>query len=697
MQSQWQGYRLAARYEIQEQLGEGGMSSVYRAFDHNLRRTVAVKMIHPHLATDPEFLRRFEVEARAVAQLQHANIMQVYDFAREGEIYYMVLEYIPGDTLQAILKRLNEEGKRLSHAEIFKLLIPLCDAVDYAHEHEMIHRDIKPGNIMLDAKARPVLTDFGLARMLAASQHTRTGSVLGTALYMAPEQVRGEHVERSADIYALGIILFELLTGHPPYQGQNISDIMWMHVEEPIPSILAERPELPSEIEDIIRRALAKDIEDRYLSAQALKQDLETAADVLLAGSDSQKNTQPKADADQATLIENPVNEHDTLVESLSAPRPVESDANLASLVQESARARQPQGLYHLAAFESGLLSLVFSALGYIFHWRWAFVFAGLGWLVSLIIWLWAFPAWMRLSRAYRLVLVKSERKSGGSSKSFSQPLRQMPRLDYPHDIELMAAPAALAALILSTLTLAVGFLPDSPALVTPLVILWVAAYLLIFFFNLRFLALNFLQPGVLERFHFGHFLQTITYVLIALPGMAIVPLLTDRFADLALILSLAAFAVGGILGALVVTFLFQRILTVGLPTPALSPLVFSIAPLVAAYTLFVLFLVSYLQGQGVYLPPIFSRLIVLMALGLILTGEGLAIMLFIGYARAQIPRTPLWWGLVDPFVGVATISIAANVFGIEGQFFPILAGLTASGGVLVYLFVGWYLRRNLR
>jgi len=701
MQSQWQGYRLGGRYEIQELLGEGGMSSVYRAFDHNLRRVVAVKMIHSHLATNPEFVRRFEIEAQAVAKLQHANIMQVYDFAHEGEVYYMVLEYIAGESLQRVLHRLEEQGKRLSVLESLKLFIPLCNAVHYAHEQDMIHRDIKPGNIMLDSDARPVLTDFGLARLLSTSQYTRTGAVLGTALYMAPEQVRGEHVTRSADIYALGIILFELLTGHPPYQGKSLSDIMWMHVEEPIPDLLTLVPELPAELKGIVERALAKDPSERYLTAKALERDLIAVSDSILAGSASPTAASTSADSAEslfdtdATLIESSSEEGALLAEAL-VPHTAETDEKLSSIVQEAARAREPRGLYNIASLESGIHSLIFEVMSYTFHWSWLSIFAWIGWLVSLLVWIWAFPSWKQLSQAYRLVLAKPDRETG-SSPPESHPT-QTPRLDYPHDIELMAAPAALAALLLSTLVLAAGLVPlFSGQLLVFLLLVWVLAYLLIFFFNLRFLALNFLQPGVLKRFHFGHFLQTLTYGLIALPGIVLASALSGWMADLALMLSLTAFVVGGMLGALMVVFLFQRVLSVGLPTPALSPLTFSTAPLIATYAIFILLLFVYIQGQGVELPLVISRLVVFTAFGLLLAGGGLEVMLFIGYMRGHIPRTPLWWGLVDPFSGVAMLSLAAILNGMQGTFFQTLAALSAFIGVFAYLFVLWRLRRVLR
>jgi serine/threonine-protein kinase len=197
----WVGQTLSGRYHIQELLGHGGMSSVYKATDPNLRRTVAIKIIHPHLSSDPDFLGRFEDEAAMIAQLRHENIIQVFDFNHEGDVYYMVLEYLPGETLSDRLKRLNEQNQKMDPAEVVKDIAEVGDAVQYAHDKGLIHRDIKPANIMLDVYGKAVLMDFGIARMIGGVQHTATGAVIGTAKYMSPEQIKGEKVDKRSDIY----------------------------------------------------------------------------------------------------------------------------------------------------------------------------------------------------------------------------------------------------------------------------------------------------------------------------------------------------------------------------------------------------------------------------------------------------------------------------------------------------------------
>src|SRR3990172_7064644 len=168
----WIGKTLNGRYKIQEILGQGGMSAVYKALDPNLQRVVAVKMIHSHVSEDPKFISRFEEEARSVAQLRHPNITQVFDFNHDGETYYMVQEFVPGETLQERLRRLNKAGQRLPLTEAIRITIDVCSAMGYAHDRGMIHRDIKPANIMLDVQGRAILMDFGIVKIVGSTSHT---------------------------------------------------------------------------------------------------------------------------------------------------------------------------------------------------------------------------------------------------------------------------------------------------------------------------------------------------------------------------------------------------------------------------------------------------------------------------------------------------------------------------------------------
>jgi len=274
LQSDWIGHTISGRYKLEAVLGQGGMSTVYQATDPNLQRKVAVKLIHPHLSSDPQFVRRFEQEAAAVAQLRHPNIIQVYDFDHEGELYYMILEYVPGDTLQARLKALTSIQGRLDPAESISIMTTVSDAVAYAHQRGMIHRDLKPANVMLSANNQPILMDFGVAKMLDAAHHTATGTVVGTAKYMSPEQARGAHPDERADIYSLGVMLYEMITGQPPFDGESAVSIMMKHVNDPLPDISQVERSAPDELIEVIEKSLAKSADDRYQSATDMAEGL---------------------------------------------------------------------------------------------------------------------------------------------------------------------------------------------------------------------------------------------------------------------------------------------------------------------------------------------------------------------------------------------------------------------------------------
>ena len=265
--SRWTGKKLSNRYLIDEMLGQGGMSAVYKATDPNLKRVVAVKMIHTHLSDNPDFVKRFEEEAASVAQLRHPGIIQVYDFNQDDDVYYMVLEFVPGETIQDHLKRLNESGRRLPVSKVMEYMANICDAVDYAHQRGMIHRDIKPANIMLNTQGQVILMDFGIAKIVGGQSHTATGAVVGTAMYMSPEQIRGEQPDRRSDIYSLGVTLYEMVSGQPPFQADSAMTLMMMHVNDPVPDPRKLNPEVPDVLIAIINKALAKNPNDRYQTA----------------------------------------------------------------------------------------------------------------------------------------------------------------------------------------------------------------------------------------------------------------------------------------------------------------------------------------------------------------------------------------------------------------------------------------------
>jgi len=256
--------RTLGRYEITALVGRGGMATVYKARHPGLNRTVAVKVLHRHLAIDPAFVGRFRREARAVAALRHPNIVRVFDFDNQDDNYFIVMEFIDGPTLASLLKRLFKQGRHLSAQETLRLFSPLCSAIHYAHEQGMVHRDIKPSNIILTRQHEPILTDYGIAKIAGATSYTIPGVVIGSAHYMSPEQAEGLPGDHRSDIYSLGIVLFEALTGSVPFQGETPASILMKHVSAPLPPACSLNPDLPPAAEAVLNKALAKDPNDRY-------------------------------------------------------------------------------------------------------------------------------------------------------------------------------------------------------------------------------------------------------------------------------------------------------------------------------------------------------------------------------------------------------------------------------------------------
>lgn len=331
----WTGHTLAGRYQIDDLVGHGGMSSVYKANDVNLKRIVAVKLIHPHLTGDADFLRRFEAEAEAVAQLRHSNIIRVFDFSQEDGQYYMIMEFVPGESLQDRLKRLNASGRTLSSDEIVAIAGGVCDAVDYAHKRGMIHRDVKPANILLSVEGQAILTDFGLAKLAGGTQHTAAGAVMGTALYMSPEQIRGEQVDHRTDIYALGVTLFEMLSGKPPYAADSAMTVLMMHLNDPLPDLREIVPNASPALVKIVEKSLAKNPDDRYSSAadmaaalRSLDDDAATpqtgasAPDVTMVAQSGGAPAGPPPSSPDATLVHRPEQPAQSQPPAAAAPPP---------------------------------------------------------------------------------------------------------------------------------------------------------------------------------------------------------------------------------------------------------------------------------------------------------------------------------------------------------------------------------------
>ncbi|MFQ5923608.1 MAG: ABC transporter substrate-binding protein, partial [Anaerolineales bacterium] len=249
------------RYHILEQLGEGGMATVYKAFDTRLEREVALKIILPTRQQSPKFLKRFEREAKALAQLSHPNIVNIHDYGEHEGLPYLVMEYTPAGTLKDRL------GEAMASSEAARLLAPVARALEYAHAQKIIHRDVKPSNILITRSGEPMLSDFGIAKVLEAEETwdlTGTGVGIGTPEYMAPEQGMGKPVDHRADIYALGIVLYEMVTGRKPFHADTPLAVLLKQVNDPLPRPRGILPDLPKSVEQVILKALAKQPEDRF-------------------------------------------------------------------------------------------------------------------------------------------------------------------------------------------------------------------------------------------------------------------------------------------------------------------------------------------------------------------------------------------------------------------------------------------------
>jgi serine/threonine protein kinase len=270
--------KTLGKYQISDRIGSGGMAEVYKAFHPKLERYVTIKVLHSFLAEGEDFLTRFEREARAVASLRHPHIVQIHDFDVEEDNYYMVMEYIDGGTLQAKMVELSRKSRYMPIDQVVSILRQVAEALDYAHKKGIIHRDIKPSNILLDSAGNAYLSDFGIARILGGTQLTSTGSLIGTPTYMSPEQGRGDELTPVSDIYSLGVILYELMTGKVPFSSDTTPlAIIHKHLTEMPPEPRLLRPGLPAEAEAVILKALAKDPHQRYQSAGEMVQALEKA------------------------------------------------------------------------------------------------------------------------------------------------------------------------------------------------------------------------------------------------------------------------------------------------------------------------------------------------------------------------------------------------------------------------------------
>ena len=265
------GDLIADRYELEELVGSGGMSDVFRARDNQLDRRVAIKILHDRYAGDPEYLTRFRTEARSVARLSHPNIVTVIDRGEDAGRQYIVFEHVDGENLKELVQR----SGRLPVRRAIELALAVADGLAFAHQEGLVHRDVKPQNVLLSREGEIKVTDFGIARSLEVEHGvTQTGTVLGTGEYLAPEQASGKPISPATDVYSLGVVLWEMLAGEVPFSGENFVAVALRHVNEPVPRLRETRPDVSPRLASAVERSLAKDPAERFPSMAALADEL---------------------------------------------------------------------------------------------------------------------------------------------------------------------------------------------------------------------------------------------------------------------------------------------------------------------------------------------------------------------------------------------------------------------------------------
>ena len=295
------GQLIDERYKIIKSIGEGGMANVYLAYDTILEREVAVKILRGDLSEDEKFVRRFQREANSASSLKHPNIVEVYDVGEDNGKYFIVMEYINGKTLKSLIKKRGV----LTVEEVVDIMLQLTSAVSCAHDSYIIHRDIKPQNVMILEDGRVKITDFGIAMALNSNELTQTNSVMGSVHYLPPEQANGSGSTIKSDIYSLGILMFELLTGRVPFKGENAVEIAIKQMREPIPSVCEISPDIPQIVENVILKACAKNPKNRYDTAREMYEDLKTCLDPVRRDEKRVVYKYPENDLEETKVMPN--------------------------------------------------------------------------------------------------------------------------------------------------------------------------------------------------------------------------------------------------------------------------------------------------------------------------------------------------------------------------------------------------------
>ena len=314
--------KINDRYEIIRSIGEGGMANVYLAYDTILDRNVAIKVLRGDLANDEKFVRRFQREALSASSLSHPNIVAMYDVGEDNGLYYIVMEYVEGKTLKQLLKKRGN----LTLSEAIDIMLQLTDGMAHAHDSYIVHRDLKPQNIMIQDDGQIKITDFGIAMALNSTQLTQTNSVMGSVHYLPPEQAAGKGTTIKSDIYSMGIIFYELLTGELPFKGDSAVEIALKQMKEPLPDVHKLNPDIPQSIENIILRSTAKNPKNRYNDAKSMHDDLLTALNDDRMNEAPYVYKYPEHEVDETTKVMEPISDNGD-----SIARPIAADEDKKS------------------------------------------------------------------------------------------------------------------------------------------------------------------------------------------------------------------------------------------------------------------------------------------------------------------------------------------------------------------------------
>ena len=343
------GQKINDRCQIIKTIGEGGMANVYLAYDTILDRNVAVKVLRGDLATDEKFVRRFQREALSASSLSHPNIVEVYDVGEDNGLYYIVMEYIEGKHLKQLLKKRGS----LTVREVVDIMMQITDGMSAAHDSYIIHRDIKPQNIMILENGLIKITDFGIAMALNATQLTQTNSVMGSVHYLPPEQACGKTATIQSDVYSMGILMFELLTGSVPFKGDNAVEIALKHIKESIPYVKDINDSIPTSVANIVKRATAKNLKNRYQDAREMHEDLKTCLDEARLDEEVYEFPYPEIEEDkkQKKAV--------TELENTKLEEPKKEEIKVEQIVPQDEKKKENKLLMVLGVVFTGLIIII--------------------------------------------------------------------------------------------------------------------------------------------------------------------------------------------------------------------------------------------------------------------------------------------------------------------------------------------------